>query len=428
MISTPPTSETHPSNLVGHRFGPFEAVALLGQGRLGTVYQGFNRAANSNVAIKVVHSHLATSPAWRKAFIGCAQHLQSLQLPGFAHVLAAGAAGGEQPYIVSEFVNGAPLRERLTPGVGLAENDALAVLLRVAEMLTAAHRAGLLHGALNPSNIFLEAVETGAPHVKLVDFGLAQLSLEGHAGEANIWQSQQPEYRSPEEMALAALDERTDLYALGLLGFELLSGRSPISLPQEATLNAAASKMLHQSNRQLSVRTSTLISRLLSSSPSARPLSAQAICIELKLILARPVLLPFIEALEPVDATPRPPPESNTRRRTLEFAFSVPPPKQALLEAATLDASITAVHVTEAEQLVVSRNFDQVALERLAFFERSFNFIGQALNIDNVKTLTVQGQHKGLVLHRSGVRLSICETDAHHDLALTAETLEDEGG
>jgi WD40 repeat protein/predicted Ser/Thr protein kinase len=212
------------------RIGRYRILRLLGEGGMGVVYQAEQDNPRRPVALKVIRPGLV-SPALLKRFAHEAQILGRLHHPGIAQIYEAGVAEDGQPFFALEFIRGLPLDEyalchALDP---VARLDLLA---RVCDAVQHAHEQGVIHRDLKPANILVD--ETGQP--KVLDFGVARatdadlLTTTDHTRTGQLLGTLS--YMSPEQVAAdpAALDQRSDVYTLGVMLFELLAGRLPYPL------------------------------------------------------------------------------------------------------------------------------------------------------------------------------------------------------
>lgn len=208
---------------LGKVMGGYLVCELLGRGGMGTVYRGVpvnSLDLGKAVAIKVMSAQMASDPAFLRRFQREIEILRRLAHPHIVTLLASGEEGGHV-YLVTELLVGRTLRQSL-PARGLPWQDALELLLPALEGLHFAHEQGVIHRDLKPDNLFL--VDHGP--LKIMDFGLARaqnLNLSG-SGETNLGT---PAYMSPEQVAGGVLTPACDQYALGVILFEMLTGRVP---------------------------------------------------------------------------------------------------------------------------------------------------------------------------------------------------------
>ncbi len=206
---------------VGQRLGAYRLVREIGRGGMGAVYlaERADGQFEQRVAIKLIQSGRARDRILRD-FLRERQILARLEHPHIARLLDGGLTPAGEPYFVMEYVAGLPITDHCAHR-GLAVEDRLRLFLAACEAVAAAHRAQVVHRDLKPSNILVD----GAGEVKLLDFGIAKV-LGPETGEATFTASPMtPLYASPEQIRGLPATERTDVYALGLLLYELLTGR-----------------------------------------------------------------------------------------------------------------------------------------------------------------------------------------------------------
>ena len=204
----------------------YEIVRPLGHGGMGVVYLARDRALERFVAIKVLRADLAEGHEGRERFRREARIAAQLTHPGILPLHTFGEIGGVW-YFVMGYVRGQTLAERLRVEGRLPSDVALRILLELADALECAHRNGVVHRDLKPSNVLLDA-ESG--HAVLADFGIAKVAGSDEALTATDAVIGTPSYMSPEQ-ALGArdVDERSDLYSLGAVGYTMLAGHEPFT-------------------------------------------------------------------------------------------------------------------------------------------------------------------------------------------------------
>lgn len=203
--------------------GRYEVVSRLARGGMATVYRAVDRRLDRTVAVKIMHVHLAESPEFVARFRREARAAARLSHPGIVAVHDQGMAG-ETSYLVMELVEGPNLRTILRERGSLPLGDALDVVDRVLDALAAAHRAGLIHRDIKPENVLLTA--DGRP--KVADFGLARAVSEATAASTGTVLGTVA-YLAPEIVTSGVADARADVYATGVLLYELLTGRQPFT-------------------------------------------------------------------------------------------------------------------------------------------------------------------------------------------------------
>ena len=211
--------------------------ALLGDGGMGTVFRAFDRNLDRQVAIKLMHSHFARQPEFRKRLIQEAQTAAKLDHPSIVRIYDFGESDLGL-FITMEYVDGGSLREHLqrlqTLGKFLPFSQSMQIGIQIAEALDYAHRRGVIHRDVKPGNIILKRLshpdEPGEQPFRavLTDFGLVKLQ-EGIPMTQSGATVGTPAYMSPEQCEGMELDGRSDLYSLGIVLYELVTNRLPFS-------------------------------------------------------------------------------------------------------------------------------------------------------------------------------------------------------
>ncbi|MGW8401985.1 protein kinase domain-containing protein, partial [Streptomyces lydicus] len=209
--------------ILGERY---ELVEQLGQGGMGTVHRAVDRRLRRTVAVKTLSAELARQPEFLARFQREAHAAAALNHPGVAtvHDVGEDAGGGSaEPYLVMEYVPGRTLSQVLADGL-LPVPQAVDIAGQVLEALEHSHRHAIVHRDIKPANVMLTA--TG--RVKVVDFGIAKALSEVATRLTGTGVAVgTPAYLAPEQINGAETDHRTDLYAVGCLLHELLTGRPP---------------------------------------------------------------------------------------------------------------------------------------------------------------------------------------------------------
>jgi serine/threonine protein kinase len=203
-------------------FGRYEIKSELGRGGMATVYNAYDPSFERNVAIKVLPQAFLHDPEFRTRFQREAKMIALLEHPTIVPVYDFGEHA-EQPYIVMRFMSGGSLADRLKQGP-IAADETARIISRLAPALDAAHARGIVHRDLKPGNILFDQYGNAF----LSDFGIARLTQEGSATLTGSNIVGTPAYMSPEQVrGEKAVDGRSDLYALGVLAFQMLSGQAP---------------------------------------------------------------------------------------------------------------------------------------------------------------------------------------------------------
>ncbi len=206
--------------------GNYEFLEFIGSGGMGVIYKAKHPVLKRVVAIKMLHSHLMSDVITRR-FQQEAEAVSGLSHPCIIAVHDYGVSEHGQPYMVMDYIDGKPLSEILRQGP-LRVEAAINIAIQLAHALQHAHEGGVLHRDLKPSNIMVTDYECAFPEVKIVDFGIAKI-LETDAPK--VTQTGEllgtPQYMSPEQCRGAELDARSDIYSLGCVLFESITGKPP---------------------------------------------------------------------------------------------------------------------------------------------------------------------------------------------------------
>jgi Tol biopolymer transport system component/predicted Ser/Thr protein kinase len=280
----------------GRPIGPYDIVSVLGSGGMGTVYLALDRRLKRQVALKFLHADDGTTGAdeWHRALLREAQIASALNHPNICHVYDVGGEGRES-WIAMEYVDGRPLGS-LIPDGGLPTATATQIAGQIAEALAHAHAQGVLHRDLKSANV----VRDTAGRVKILDFGIAgrlpaavarEVTHTEALAEAPVIQGTLP-YLAPEILRNATATEQSDLWSLGVLMYEMLTGSLPFKGGSTFEL---ASAILDGPVPPLPARVPSplarLVQRLLSKDPSERYGSAKEVAAALDAIAPAPQTL-----------------------------------------------------------------------------------------------------------------------------------------
>ena len=275
----------------GTKLGPYQIAAPLGAGGMGEVYRARDERLKRDVAIKVLPASFSQDPDRLKRFEQEAQAAGALNHPNITAVYDFGMHDGA-PYIVTELLEGETLRSRLGPGA-ISSRKAIDYAVQIAKGLAAAHEKGIVHRDLKPENIFL----TKDGRVKILDFGLAKLKLDGaESGQTDagtVSGGTQPGvvlgtmgYMSPEQVRGKAADKRSDLFSFGTILYEMLSGQRAFRGDTAAdTITAILSKEppdISQTNKDVPPGLDRIVRHCLEKNPEERFESARDVAFDLE--------------------------------------------------------------------------------------------------------------------------------------------------
>jgi len=224
-------------NLVGQTlFGEYTITRKLGEGGMGAVYLATQNQIDQQIAIKVLHDRSAKNDELVKRFNREAKAVSMLAHPNIIRVFIFGRTEEGLIYLAMEFVKGQDLRNALNASGPLEELRAIKILKQTLSALSEAHGLGIIHRDLKPDNILLITDYRGQKDfVKVLDFGIAKIKDPAGGPEQQLTQAGvvygTPEYLSPEQAQALELDQRTDLYSLGCILYEMMVGAPPFKAP-----------------------------------------------------------------------------------------------------------------------------------------------------------------------------------------------------
>jgi serine/threonine-protein kinase len=208
--------------MIGKQIGPYDVLEVIGRGGMGVIYKARDRALDRVVALKFLKASSAMDEEAKQRFLREARSLAKLDHPNIPRIYNVGKAD-ETYYIACQYIEGRTVLDVLGKRKMFAVHDALRIVRDVAAALEATHSHGIIHRDIKTENLMLD--ESGG--VKVLDFGLAK-PMEGgtRITRTDVYLGT-PEYCSPEQLRGEKLDERSDLYSLGVVLYELLVGELP---------------------------------------------------------------------------------------------------------------------------------------------------------------------------------------------------------
>lgn len=272
--------------LVGRTFDDkYRLDERLGEGGMGTVYRATHLLIDRPVAIKVLNERFVTDEAAQERFRREARAAGRLQHTNAVTVTDFGRTQDGLVYIVMELLEGKSLREVLAREAPLDTARAVSLMLQICAAVAAAHEAGIIHRDLKPGNIFVVQRKHAPPIIKVLDFGIAKLATEQDGREVkNITQTGvmigTPRYMSPEQCDGAELTPASDVYSLGVILYEMLTGTTPFSGPTPLAVALKHSSEMPRPPREfvptIPQPLEDLVLRALEKKPEDRPPDAGA--------------------------------------------------------------------------------------------------------------------------------------------------------
>lgn len=297
-----PTLVTDP--LIGTQLGEYAVTGLLARGGMGAIYSAVQPMIGRKVAIKVLLSDWAGEAGLVDRLLDEARALAAIRHPNIVDVFGFGTTPAGQQYFVMDFLEGETLSTLLRREGKVPPHHVLTILEGILAGLDAAHRTGVLHRDLKPGNVFLVPLADGSVHVKLLDFGLVK-QLKGPSRTGPAMMLGTPGFMAPEQICGEPLSERTDLYAVGVMAFALLSGQNPFPAEGRALLEAHLDQVAPRVGGRvpdLPEGLDALVAQLLEKRPEHRPASALEARREVQRIRRRAESAPTLQQGAPLGA------------------------------------------------------------------------------------------------------------------------------
>ena len=292
-MTVPAPTPPAPDPLIGLHLNEYEVLEAIAEGGMGVVYRGVHPLIQKRVAIKVLKLGSEKEGDYEQ-LVREAQAANSISHQNIVDIFGIGRLPDRRAYIIMEYLEGQAL-DAYMHGRTLPLLEVVQLLFDICAPLAAAHRAKIIHRDLKPSNVFLCSQPTAGYFLKLLDFGLAKrsMNLDGvteQTSRATV--AGTPDYMAPEQAQGKAVSPRTDLYALGCMGYEMVTGQVPFTAQTPFDVMVAH---VRASVPQASALVPTLpaeldrlIYRLMAKDPDERPASAEDV---------RELLLPMLESL-----------------------------------------------------------------------------------------------------------------------------------
>jgi serine/threonine-protein kinase len=316
--------------MVGRIFlGRYEAIRILGEGGMGRVYLARQMDLGRQVVVKVMHDHVASDPKFCERFQRETLLMARFQHPHVVTLFDASLNDPQGPCIVMEYIRGLTLDTLLSRNGRLTPHRVGRLLGQLCEALQAAHAEGIIHRDLKPGNLMVVDPDTPYEKIKVMDFGLAKL-IQGRNGHIAQGMNTSvdfavgtPGYISPEQVRGDELDARGDLYSVGVILFELLTGRLPFTGRSTMDILLAHATEQPPSFQQAGLSEGVppaieaVVQACLSKHPAQRPVSARELAERFETALAQEQVLQEQAALNP------PPPRLGGRNPGAGFEVAV---------------------------------------------------------------------------------------------------------
>ncbi|MCC7539118.1 MAG: serine/threonine protein kinase [Deltaproteobacteria bacterium] len=278
--------------------GRYKVVRPLGEGGMGMVYLAEHTTLRRTVALKTIRPELAADGELAARFAREAMAAGAIDHPHVASALDYGELPNGGAYLVMHFARGIQLRDELENRGPMPWTRACHIAVQIADALDAAHASGIIHRDLKPDNVMVETRKDGIDHVRVLDFGIARVTMDPNQPDASLRPLTKvgtvmgtPGYMSPEQAVGERIDARADLYALGCLLYEMVTGAVPFG---DDDVGKVLTRQMTETPRPLAQAADdpgipealqALVTSLLSTSPKERPRSAAAVAESLRTIL-----------------------------------------------------------------------------------------------------------------------------------------------
>jgi serine/threonine-protein kinase len=283
-MTPPPVAELRPDSVVGS----YRIVREIGCGGMGTVYEAVHVVLPRRAALKVMHGELRRQPGMATRIVQEASILEDIRHPGIARVFECNLLPDHRPWIAMEYVEGDTLASRLLRHVTLPAHEVATLLADIADVLASVHARGIVHRDLKPDNLILTPRDRDFP-LRVIDWGVARLGPLGRLTLDGLTPGT-PIYMSPEQAAGHDIAAPCDVYSLGVIGYEALSGHPPFdgrTLAEVVCMHLAGDPAPLRERSGAPAALCALVHRMLQKEPTRRPTAvevrsiARAIALEL---------------------------------------------------------------------------------------------------------------------------------------------------
>ena len=269
--------------------GRYRIIKVLGEGGMGTVFLAEHTLIKRRVAIKILHPQFASDANVVERFMNEARAAGTLGHPNIVESTDMGFTHDHVPYIVFEYLEGALLTDEIYRTGGMPVRRAIRIAEQIAAALRAAHDAGIVHRDLKSDNVFLTDKDELSDHVKVLDFGISRFMAHDERHPGMIVGT--PEFMAPEQITSPdSVDRRADIYALGVMMYEMLTARRPFTGDKES--GELQRRIIQDQPPPLDrdvppALQELIITRMLAKDPNARPQNMAAVEVALEAFLTR---------------------------------------------------------------------------------------------------------------------------------------------
>ncbi len=226
------SAASSPASLIGEKIHKYEIIRIIGRGGMGTVYEAINTAISKRVAMKFVDAEMARNADAVARFQREAQSASAVESAHIVEIFDSGITDKGQPFIVMELLRGEDLGHRIKRCGRLELGEAVHIVAQILRGLNRAHAAGIVHRDLKPDNVFLVDRDDDQNFAKILDFGISKVQRTSDVPVSTLTRQGTvlgtPFYMSPEQaQAMSDIDGRTDLWSVGAILYECLTGRPP---------------------------------------------------------------------------------------------------------------------------------------------------------------------------------------------------------
>ena len=295
--------------MIGELIGQYRVIAKIGEGGMGAVFEAVDEQINKHVAIKILHKEHAKNPQIALRFVNEAKAITHVDHPGLVQIITHGQLPDGTAYIAMELLKGETLNARMkSQGGRMPLLMAMSLARQLASALAAAHAKGIIHRDLKPDNVMLvpDPVAPSGERTKLLDFGIAKLKadIQGSGDQvmtrAGVMMGT-PLYMSPEQCRNASdVDDKADVYSLGVMLYRMLAGKPPFSAPGTGELMAMHIYMqpppLAEADRSLPEPLTQLVHKMLAKKREDRPSMSQVVADLERISIKASGMMPVVTA------------------------------------------------------------------------------------------------------------------------------------